>query len=273
MKKKLLGRRAASSCPWSIWTALHLVVSMAIAMGILGCVASKAEVSAHPDDNVGKNENARHRILLTETKRYSQNDEELIIRDFFEDRRGGVFLDVGAGPWKHHSTTLYLEKHLGWTGISVDALKRYRRGYEKHRPGTRFEAYAVTDQSGGTIPFYVAGDVSSTDSTWKDRFRGTRDREPRVVEVPQITLNDLLDGLEVKKIDFLSMDIEGGEKKALAGFDIARFAPELVCIEMNESEKAQALVPYFESHGYEMLTFYRAYDRVNRYFARRSASD
>ena len=40
--------------------------------------------------------------------RYSQFAEEWIIRDFFKDRRGGVFVDVGANHYKNDSTTFYL---------------------------------------------------------------------------------------------------------------------------------------------------------------------
>ena len=66
---------------------------------------------------------APHRdILGTEKKLYSQFDEELIIRDFFQDRRGGFFLDVGAADPDVNNTTYYLEKNLGWSGIGVDAL-------------------------------------------------------------------------------------------------------------------------------------------------------
>ena len=46
--------------------------------------------------------------------RYSQFAEEWIIRDFFKDRRGGTFVDVGANHYKQDSTTFYLEEHLGW---------------------------------------------------------------------------------------------------------------------------------------------------------------
>lgn len=52
-------------------------------------------------------------ILDSGKKLYSQYDEELIIRDFFNDRRGGVFVDVGCYHYKDISTTYYLEKHLG----------------------------------------------------------------------------------------------------------------------------------------------------------------
>ena len=61
-------------------------------------------------------------ILGTEKAHYSQHDEELVIRDFFQDQRGGFFLDVGCGHPIQASNTYYLEKHLGWTGFGVDAL-------------------------------------------------------------------------------------------------------------------------------------------------------
>src|SRR5512140_2589670 len=52
---------------------------------------------------------------------YSQDDEETLIRAFVHDRRGGFFLDVGASDPIRSSTTYYLEKHLGWKGIAIDA--------------------------------------------------------------------------------------------------------------------------------------------------------
>ena len=237
---------------------------------VIGLTAVGTKAFARPAEGAEGPKLDAHRILQAGTKLYSQNDEELIIRDFFGDRREGFFLDVGAGHWKESSTTLYLEKHLGWTGIGVDARRHLGRGYDKNRPGTQFQAYAVTNITGGTIPFYFRGDVSSTDPTWKDRFRNTRNLEAREVQVPQITLDDLLGRLGVDRIDFLSMDIEGSEESALAGFDIERFAPELVCIELARGQREEALLKYFEEHGYELLTEYEPYDRVNRYFARRT---
>src|ERR1700680_3079298 len=51
--------------------------------------------------------------------RNSQFGEEWIVRDFFQDRRGGVFVDIGANDYRHDSTTYYLETALGWTGLAV----------------------------------------------------------------------------------------------------------------------------------------------------------
>ena len=77
-------------------------------------------------------ESERDDILTKGEKLYSQMNEELIIRHFFDDRRDGFFLDVGAFDWKKASTTLYLERHLGWSGIAIDAQKIHAEGYRKN---------------------------------------------------------------------------------------------------------------------------------------------
>ncbi len=209
---------------------------------------------------------ARAWDLTPHEKRYSQFNEELVIRHFFSDRKGGVFVDVGCYQWRNYSTTYYLEAHLGWSGIGVDALPWLRAGYEKHRKATRFFHYFVAAESGGTETFVSAGPLSSTDKARIEAWRPGK--KPRQIQVPKITLSDLLDEAGVTKIDFLSIDIEGSEAGALAGFDIARFAPELVCIEVSYANRA-FVAKYFADHGYDLVEKYRVYDPVNWYYAPR----
>jgi FkbM family methyltransferase len=203
-------------------------------------------------------------LLTAGKKRYSQHDEELLIRHFFDDRRDAVFLDVGAYHWKDASTTLYLERHLGWSGVAVDALASFEQGYLENRPKTRFFTYIVSDRSGETATIYVKGAITSTDPKHHEQFQALK-RAPVPVEVPTITLDDLLDNEKIEKIDFLSMDIEGGEPTALAGFDIRRFRPELVCIEASLSVREQ-IEAYFAAHDYERIDAYLEYDSVNWYY-------
>ena len=61
------------------------------------------------------------------------------------------------------------------------------------------------------------------------------------------------------------MDIEQGEPAALAGFDIDRFKPELICIEVFPTVEDQ-IVAYMDLHGYERLEKYIPYDN-NWYYA------
>lgn len=204
--------------------------------------------------------------LSPHEKLYSQFNEELIVRHFFQDRRGGVFVDVGCYHWKNDSTTYALESLLGWSGVGIDALPWLRPGYEKNRKATRFFNYLVAETSGGSETLFSAGPLSSTDEARIEAWMPGKERKP--IEVPRITLDDLLDQAGIERIDFLSMDIEGGEAGALAGFDIERFEPALVCIEIAPTNREQ-VAAYFAEHGYELQEQYRPYDPVNWYYAPR----
>lgn len=213
-------------------------------------------------------------ILATGTKLYSQSDEELIIRDFFQDRREGFFLDVGCASPIENSNTYYLESRLGWSGIGVDALPEFQQAWARKRPRSRFFNFYVSDHSDTVEPFYRS-EHRGTSSARKDedgQMKGPGGKIVRAQElqVPTITLDKLLDAQGVKRLDFMSMDIEGFEPVALAGFDIARFRPRLVCIEAKPAVREQILA-YFAGHDYERIERYLARDQVNYYFKPKAA--
>jgi hypothetical protein len=126
-------------------------------------------------------------------------------------------------------------------------------------------SYIVTDHSGTVEKFYRVKGATGLSSTRPDRKWKGRVLETETLEVPTITLDDLLDEAGVEHVDFVSMDIEGGAPKALAGFDIERFAPGLVCIE--KPVFPGPIEAYFAAHGYERITRYDDYDYVNSYYA------
>ena len=196
---------------------------------------------------------------------YSNHNVELIARDFFQDRRGGFYLDVGCWHPIKDSNTYYLEEHLGWHGIGVDALPELAPKWKRHRRESRFLNYIVTDHAGTVEPFYRVelSDISQVEKP--ARGPGGDPVRSEEIMVPTITLTDLLERNGVTKIDFFSIDIEGHEPAALVGFDIDRFQPALVCIEAKPKNR-EFIVKYFTDHGYERLERYRKYDEVNYYF-------
>ncbi len=201
--------------------------------------------------------------------------QRAVIRHFLRDRRDGFFLDVGAAHYRKGSMTFFLEDHLGWSGIAVDALESWAADYATHRPRTRFFAFIVTDHTGAEEPFYrLTGDIGSTTDKARAEMIDEKFDVLSVTEilVPTTTLDTLLDREGVGKIDFLSMDIEGSEPAALAGFDIDRFRPQLVGIEAFPSNK-EAIAQYFEKHGYERIDKYLEYDDRNWYYTCKAAQD
>ena len=211
--------------------------------------------------------NAPGRIgILAEKKLYSLFDEELIIRDFFQDRREGFFVDVGCAWPAIANNTFYLEKHLGWKGIGIDALAEYAPAWKEQRPGSKFFSYLVTDHSGTEDSFFRSESLglSSADRKRADGKHFGGKLEVEEIKVPSITLDDLLEREGVEKIDLLAMDIEGHELTALHAFDIDRFQPALVVTE----GKRPDVTAYLAEHGYEVIDRYRPFDRVNEYYRR-----
>jgi FkbM family methyltransferase len=203
----------------------------------------------------------------TEKRKYSQSDEELIIRDFFQDRRKGFFLDVGCAWPVKFNNTYYLEDELEWTGIGIDALPDYARAWQRVRGKSKFFNLLVTDHAGGPETFYRAKDNTGISSIRPENRKG--DFQWEEIKVPTTTLDKVLDQEGVKKVDFMSMDIEGAEPLALAGLDINRFKVELACVEAKATTR-QKILDYFAAHGYQQIQRYLKYDSVNYYFTPKS---
>ena len=197
-------------------------------------------------------------------KLYSQYNEELIIRDHFNDRENGVFVDVGASDYKVNSTTYYLEKHLSWRGVAVDALCEYKKNYLIYRKNTQFFCFYVSERSDQEVDFFI--NLKNKRVSTGDQVFARQQGEFEGMKIPTISLNDLLDKIGMAHVDFLSMDIELGEPAALAGFDIQRFRPALVCIEAHRKVR-EPILEYFQAHRYRRLEQYDIVDRLNYYFA------
>ena len=199
------------------------------------------------------------------SKHFSQNDEELIIRDFFQDKRNGVFVDIGANHYRINSTTYYLERDLGWNGIAVDAICDFKREYELYRKNTLFYCFYISDRSDDMIDFYV-NEQNKRISTGVQGLaikKGTFVK----VKIATITLNDLLARTGLAHFDLLSMDIELSEPAALAGFDIQKYHPALVCIEAH-NEVCRQILEYFAKNNYLRIGKYDGLDPLNEYFTR-----
>jgi FkbM family methyltransferase len=203
----------------------------------------------------------------------SRGVEEWVVRDFFNDRREGIFLDVGANHYRDENNTYYLETALGWSGLAVEAQPQYGPDYQRHRSRTRFVAMFAADIDGATVPFFVP-----TDQAGKLVASATKALPESVglttvqTDVPTATLNTVLTQAGITRLDFMSMDIELAEPKALAGFDIDRYRPALVCIEAH-GEVRQAILDYFQSHGYVTVSKYLRADVMNLYFRPAGSAD
>jgi FkbM family methyltransferase len=197
--------------------------------------------------------------------RHSRYAEEWIVRDYFQDMRGGVFVDVGANHHQRDSNTYYLETELGWSGLAIEPQDRFAAGYARFRPRTTFVPLFVSDVSNSRAVLYVPrnNDLIASSSKAFVETEGGQDVVPQ--EANTTTLDDILARSGIARIDFLSMDIELHEPSALRGFSVDRFAPRLVCIEAHPQVR-QSILDYFAAHGFVVAGKYLRVDTENLWF-------
>lgn len=150
-----------------------------------------------------------------------------LVREFFSDTPQGFFVEVGANDPKKDSQSFHLEE-AGWQGILVEPLPELASELRRVRKAQVFEvACSSPDRAGQTMTLHVAGPFSSFDP----HLAVTGMRAERTVEVKVDTLDHVLVEGGAKRIDLMSVDVEGHELEVLSGFDFARWQPRLILLE------------------------------------------
>jgi hypothetical protein len=174
----------------------------------------------------------------------------------------GLFLEIGAWRGEHFSQTAYLERQLGWTGVCVDPFPidfetRSARVCAKAISADglpRVFLKVTTDRRHGGDVSYFSGfkDQVMRSIHWPviDQFC---DYEEILVET--ITFSQLC-GLYAlpEYIEFLSIDIEGGELEIFQSIDFNSHRFGLIAFEHNlDIVASRAIGEILTAHGYQLL--------------------
>lgn len=184
--------------------------------------------------------------MLGEGRRhFSQaGQDEFLDRTVFRGLRGGTFAEIGAYDGVTGSNTLFFEMFRGWSGVLVEASPRLHAEVLKAR-GTPCLNVAVAAEAGiaeflDVRKGYVqmGGLLDGLGARAKAAIEADPRTEAEVIRVPTRPLAEILRGAGLSRIDYLSMDIEGGELAVLRGFPFAEFDITAWSIEVNEAEPA-----------------------------------
>jgi FkbM family methyltransferase len=173
--------------------------------------------------------------------------------------RNGFFIEAGANDGKAQSNTLMLERRRGWKGLLIEPVPELFKKCSDYR----FDCHVVQaalvplGYSKDSIEINCCGLMSSVNRAMKSDEAtaqhiaiGASEQklQPYVSNVPARTLSDILDELQVKKVDLLSLDVEGFEADALRGIDFNRHAPTYILVEERFPEDVRnVLSPYYDS--------------------------
>lgn len=186
--------------------------------------------------------------MSDDTKQMEALEKELVWQ-FFGYQRDGFFVEVGANDPCGGSQTWLLEQN-GWRGILVEPMSAYFGKLVSARPRSKVyqAACSAPDKRGAAVLHVASHDGFSTLQPQRDSH-GVE--FSRTETVPVMTLDDILEKEGNPRVDFVSIDVEGGEVEVLRGFNLERHRPALVLIEdgVRNLDKHRAMT----ARGYKLV--------------------
>ena len=176
------------------------------------------------------------KIRLSDFYSYSQYQEDLILYILLYDIENGFYIDVGAfDPIKVSVTKAFYLR--GWTGINIEPQPDKKDLFDKDRPKDINLQLAISEKK-GNIEFYI-NDQCSTYIKQYSRNAKT------IINVSMDTMSNICKKYVPKgrNVDFCKIDVEGGEKNVLLGYDFINYRPKVFCI---ESTVPLSYIPTYE---------------------------
>jgi FkbM family methyltransferase len=197
---------------------------------------------------------------------YSQCKQDWFLENhIFQGYKNGFFVDVGAHDGKHINNTLYFEENHNWTGINVEPIKEVYDRLVQNRPKCINLNLAVDIKDGQSTFILNKGYtemLSGLQSYYDPRHHQRRERENQYykstteyVTVETKTLKTIFTENEVKHVNYLSVDVEGGELAVIQSIDFDKVFIDVIDFENNYPDSGNIIVEYLISKGYKLINF------------------
>ena len=162
---------------------------------------------------------------------FSYGGIDSLILNIFKNQKNGFYLDIGCGhPIKNNNT--YLLNKKGWYGINIDLDKENIDLFNSYRKKDVNLSVAVSDEEGETN-LYFYHNKSPLNTISKENADFQKAKVSTIKKIKTQTLNKIIEcsPYKGKKIDFLSIDVEGSELPILKNFDFKKYSPKVIVVE------------------------------------------
>ena len=197
----------------------------------------------------------------------SQIGADIICLHALDFKKFGFFVEFGAYDGYEHSNTYLLEHKFGWNGILVEPCRRFHEPLNKNRPQCTIETSCVAKESGKVVDFVdcCEGELSTQKKYIRHSSVASRRQEKELYKVQTMSLLDLLIRNAAPKIvDFLSIDVEGGELEILEGFDFSAYIFRMVAVEHGWTDNETKIDAIMLKNGY--LRKYHELSKIDAWY-------
>lgn len=201
-----------------------------------------AEFDRATKENINLNDlailtNGYSKIFTQMGKLHSQLGQEAFVVGFTNGAAGLKYLELGAYDPYLLSNTATLRESFGWTGISVDPNPEVLEKFKSANLGHCFINAGVAGQdTDATL-------IKNGAMSYTQNLQGDIEKNSHFVHL--VGINNLVKDLT--QIDYLSIDIEGGEVEVIKNFPFGRIKPLIITIEHNFREIDKLTIKEFLS--------------------------
>mmetsp|Transcript_40660 Transcript_40660/g.84637 ORF Transcript_40660/g.84637 Transcript_40660/m.84637 type:complete len:333 (-) Transcript_40660:494-1492(-) len=163
----------------------------------------------------------------------------MIYHNYYRDRAWGegFYLDIGSNDAVVISNTLFFDKCLGWQGICAEPQSEYHKKIQQKR-GCDLITTCVLGQDTS-----VTGSLAGVDFTLKE----TASHSESTMQC--VGIESLQKKFGFRKIDLVSLDIEGMESSVLSCWPFDNVNTTMFLVETNKQD-VRMVDFFFHRHGY-----------------------
>jgi len=201
----------------------------------------------------------RHKIFK-KRKTYSQFQEDLFLQSFFNNKNDGIYVDVGCyHPLKYSNTALLYNN--GWSGINIDLNQTSIDLFDIARPKDKNVCAALSNKNKISELYFdhLLSPVNTLNKEFSDfGSKNISFKQHTKKQIKTYTFDVLIENFNLKfnKIDFLNVDAEAHDLEVLEGFNLNKFKPRLICVELYDEKleiKEKKFIDFLSKYKYSLV--------------------
>ena len=169
--------------------------------------------------------NLIHKKNLSKKHYFSFSGVDILIENIFRNQKNGFYIDVGCQhPIKNNNT--YLLHKRGWSGINIDLDKDNIGLFNGSRISDDNINIAASNRI-NEVDLFFFHKKSPINTIDKRTSQFQKAKISSIKKIKTNTLNNIIKSSKYsnKKIDLLSIDVEGHELPVLEGLDFNKYRP------------------------------------------------
>ena len=194
------------------------------------------------------------RSLFWNEKYTSQAGQDKIIKKrFFDGKKNGFFIEIGAHDGITGSNCYYFEKFLNWNGIAIEPSNIQFGKLKKNRKCNVLNNAISNEVKEVEFIEVIEGLTQMSginNSSFKkniDIISNNQSSKTKSLNLKTITFSDIAP--KDTDIDYLSIDIEGGEMNLIKSINFEIINIKVISVE-NNSPKEQNFKNFFEGKNF-----------------------